>query len=601
MNFWKRRGDEAATAQTMQLRDRERHPYAGLRSFTPQRGGELRLYQAVREAVPVVDAAVCKLIRLSGGALVFCEDPETEKRLRDFLERVPAGRGQYGINAFLEQYLESLLICGGAVGEMVPAAGNRDLAALLCGRMDRIELREGESPLDFQIYGPDERGRMAALPYQELLLFTPLHPEAEHPYGVSLLRGLPFMADILMKIYNTVGVNWERCGNMRFAVTCRNGDGNAAERGQLLASEWSRAMQDTRSGSVRDFVAVGDVDIKVIGGDAPILDSQVPVRQVLEQIVAKTSIPPFMLGLNWNSTERMSAQQADMLTTEITAIRRTLTPGMEQINRFSKAELTADQVYTFSVRLCDNEVDRDFERFGTENLDRLGELFLGKSGIFDHQWSAKGQTARIYRTEVVREPGTVTAAGDEYRWLKGWAYLMRTEKNQELITEIEGGIKKEVSVGCSMGRSVCSVCGAENGACGHVKGQMYGEKLCFMELKDPKDAYEWSFVEVPAQPRAGVVKRFGSEGTELRMLRNQAELGQRYLTGLRREVVRLAMLADGHLDGKIFTKAVGRLDEAELLELKRAYEAQIAKKFPVAPQLRQQAETKREDEAVFLV
>ena len=133
---------------------------------------------------------------------------------------------------------------------------------------------------------------------------------------------------------------------------------------------------------------------------------------------------------------------------------------LDQINRFSKAELTADQVYTFSVRLCDNEVDRDFERFGTEDLDRLGELFLGKSGIFDHQWSANVQTARIYRTEVVREPGTVTAAGDEYRWLKGWAYLMRTEKNQELITEIEGGIKKEVSVGCSMGRSVCSVCGA---------------------------------------------------------------------------------------------------------------------------------------------
>ena len=202
---------------------------------------------------------------------------------------------------------------------------------------------------------------------------------------------------------------------------------------------------------------------------------------------------------------------------------------------------------------------------------------------------------------MVREPGTVTAAGDEYRWLKGWAYLMRTEKNQELITEIEGGIKKEVSVGCSMGRSVCSVCGAENGACGHVKGQMYGEKLCFMELKDPKDAYEWSFVAVPAQPRAGVVKRFGSERTELRTLRKQAELGQRYLTGLRREVVRLAMLADGHLDGKIFAKAVGRLEEAELLELKGAYGAQIAKKFPVAPQLRKQAETKREDEAVFLV
>ena len=118
---------------------------------------------------------------------------------------------------------------------------------------------------------------------------------------------------------------------MRQRALC--GDLPGWGRGQVLAQEWSRAMQDTKSGSVRDFVAVGDVDIKVIGGDAPILDSQVPVRQVMEQIVAKTSIPPFMLGLNWNSTERMSAQQADMLTTEITAIRRTLTPVMEQICR----------------------------------------------------------------------------------------------------------------------------------------------------------------------------------------------------------------------------------------------------------------------------
>ena len=151
---------------------------------------------------------------------------------------------------------------------------------------------------------------------------------------MSLLRGLPFLTDILMKIYHTIGVNWERCGNVRFAVTCRDGgNGQAAERSQMLAGEWSRAMQDTKSGSVRDFVAVGDVDIRVIGADAPVLDSQVPVRQILEQVVAKTGIPPFMLGLSWSSTERMSSQQADMLTTEITAIRRTLTPVVERICR----------------------------------------------------------------------------------------------------------------------------------------------------------------------------------------------------------------------------------------------------------------------------
>ena len=137
---------------------------------------------------------------------------------------------------------------------------------------------------------------------------------------------------------------------------------------------------------------------------------------------------------------------------------------LEAINRFAKTPLTAEQVYVFPVRLCDNEVDRDFERFDTAALERLGELFLGKSGIFDHQWSALGQTARIYRTEMVRDPARVTAAGDGYCWLKGWAYLLRTEKNQDLIAEIEGGIKKEVSVGCSVARRVCSICGAEAGS-----------------------------------------------------------------------------------------------------------------------------------------
>lgn len=51
-----------------------------------------------------------------------------------------------------------------------------------------MELRERENPLEFRICGPDEQGHMVELPYQDLLLFTPLHPEAEHPYGVSLLR-----------------------------------------------------------------------------------------------------------------------------------------------------------------------------------------------------------------------------------------------------------------------------------------------------------------------------------------------------------------------------------------------------------------------------
>ena len=110
---------------------------------------------------------------------------------------------------------------------------------------------------------------------------------------------------------------------------------------------------------------------------------------------------------------------------------------LAEINRLAKGKLTVEQVYTFALRLCDNEVDRDFERFSVDSLQRLGELFVGKSGIFDHQWSAAGQTARIYRTEVAEEPGRITMAGEPCRYLKGWAYMLRSEKNQALIEEIE--------------------------------------------------------------------------------------------------------------------------------------------------------------------
>ena len=322
---WFRRKKETAVPGTVQLRSGERHPFGMLADYVPLQNGELQLYRAVREAVPVVDAAIYKLIRMTGGVRATCQDAAAQRQLQTFLRTVPTGRGQQGINAFLDCYLDSLLVCGRAIGEIVPARGGRDIAALLCGRTDCIDIREGSPPLQFCICGPNETGRLVPLPFQNLLLFTPLHPEAEHPYGVSLMRSLPFLTDILMKIYHTIGVNWERCGNVRFAVTCRDGgNGQAAERSRMLASEWSQAMQETKQGSVRDFVAVGDVDIRVIGGDAPILDSEVPVRQILEQVVAKTGIPPFMLGLNWSSTERMSAQQADLLTTEITAIRRAL-------------------------------------------------------------------------------------------------------------------------------------------------------------------------------------------------------------------------------------------------------------------------------------
>ena len=170
---------------------------------------------------------------------------------------------------------------------------------------------------------------------------------------------------------------------------------------------------------------------------------------------------------------------------------------LEAINALAKAELTAEQVYVFSLRLCDDQVDRDFERFDTGALAGLAKLFIGKTGILDHQWSAGNQVARIFETEVVRE--------DRVSYIKAWAYIRRGGRAEELIADIEAGILKEVSVGCAMGMAVCSVCGSEYGSCGHHKGEHYDGQLCCAILREPMDAYEFSFVAVPAQRDAGVL------------------------------------------------------------------------------------------------
>lgn len=154
---------------------------------------------------------------------------------------------------------------------------------------------------------------------------------------------------------------------------------------------------------------------------------------------------------------------------------------LEAINAHAKTALTSEQVYTFSVVLCDNEVDRDFEKFSDEALGTLSELFVGRTGIFDHEWKATNQTARIYRTEILRENGALNSLGEPYAVLKGYAYMLRNEKNAELIEEIEAGIKKETSVGCSVAKRVCSICGEEAPAhgCGHIPGREYNGKLCY--------------------------------------------------------------------------------------------------------------------------
>ncbi len=279
---------------------------------------------------------------------------------------------------------------------------------------------------------------------------------------------------------------------------------------------------------------------------------------------------------------------------------------LETINALAKTRLNGEQVYVFSLRLCDDQADRDFERFDSAALPELAKMFVGKTGVVDHQWSAEKQVARIFETQVARENGV--------SYIKAWAYIRRGGSNEEIIADIEAGIKKEVSVGCAMGRAVCSVCGSEYGTCGHRKGESYDGQVCCAVLQEPVDAYEFSFVAVPAQRDAGVLKtkggskrrlkelaeEFGAQ-TEYRELFRQAQLGQRYRKELEDDVVRLGLALELGAQEPVLRGIAGTAASEDLLALKTALEARLAETMPVTTQLGNSTAKRGAVESGFLI
>ena len=262
---------------------------------------------------------------------------------------------------------------------------------------------------------------------------------------------------------------------------------------------------------------------------------------------------------------------------------------LEAINAYAKHPMTAEQVYVFSLRLCDDQVDRDLERFDTAALPELAKLFIGKTGIVDHRWESKNQVARIFQTQVVQEEGI--------SYIKAWAYIRRGGQNEEIIADIESGIKNEVSIGCAMGWSACSVCGGEYGTCGHQKGETYDGAVCCAILKEPVDAYEFSFVAVPAQREAGVIKGFRGSRTlkelaeefgaqnEYRSLFKEAQLGRQYRKELETEVVRLCQALDPGVPHEVLRGVVAKAGSEDLCRLKDALRQRATALYPLQTQL----------------
>lgn len=173
--------------------------------------------------------------------------------------------------------------------------------------------------------------------------------------------------------------------------------------------------------------------------------------------------------------------------------------------KYALKSLSAEEIFCFKMAICDNQVDRDYERFSDNAIAKLAKMFVGKTIISDHTPSAKNQCARIYATEI-EDDGTV-------KRLIAKCYTVQTDATKDFISMLSAGIMKEVSVSCRVKSAICSICGQDNAKvlCQHAPGRTYDNKQCHFILDDPEDAFEVSFVAVPAQKEAGVIKSYGGE------------------------------------------------------------------------------------------
>lgn len=303
---------------------------------------------------------------------------------------------------------------------------------------------------------------------------------------------------------------------------------------------------------------------------------------------------------------------------------------LAKIQQFSRRELLPEEIYVFNVDLCNNDVDRDYEKFSVETLKQMAELFVGKTGIFDHSMKSADQTARIFDAFVEKVNGKKTADGEDFYSLKAKAYMLNNEENKSLIDSIEAGIKKEVSVSCSVDKAYCSICHTDRkrAACEHRKGKMYGDRLCFNILTDATDAYEFSFVAVPAQREAGVTKSFSvkeeaemqdivkmiSQGDEITLsksqtnelysyiegLKQEAELGEAYKKKLIKQVVDLFKSAFPKMEEALVVSVASVMTSKELLGFCDGMKKSL-NESKIKPQLAVKAETKMNDYSDFKI
>ncbi len=152
--------------------------------------------------------------------------------------------------------------------------------------------------------------------------------------------------------------------------------------------------------------------------------------------------------------------------------------------------VSAEDIYVRAIYLVSNKVNSYGGRFPVDELSNLCELLIDSPVLVGHNKSDL-PIARNFKAEVIDR-------GDE-KWVKVWFYwLKESGGSKALLSNIDGGIYKEGSIGFIFSRPECSICGDDIRNCAHAPLKRYpterGEQICHYDYRNIEKVLETSLV-----------------------------------------------------------------------------------------------------------
>lgn len=294
---------------------------------------DLALYDAIAKGMPFIDRALRTLSRMVMPFEIECDNEATKESLEDWCDTVAVNGVFRGVWPFMRSHVREMLQFGKSAGEVVLDAQKRDVASLYNIRASKLRLiPDGDNIL----YGEDINGTPTPYPDQSLLVYNAANNQGDEPHGHSILRSIPFLVDIVLRMENAVRQKWQRHGAPSFLVHCKIppevnlNDTTAAAMKSNIEDQWLANQRNRwNQEGVLDFIAVNQADFTVTAiTDGYELNFDVPYRALTEQILSTVELAPFMLGLQWSTTERLSQQQADCIIGAVDDYRRELEPDL---------------------------------------------------------------------------------------------------------------------------------------------------------------------------------------------------------------------------------------------------------------------------------